>query len=85
MDARDLGRIVHLCIEKSGLGFQVFNAVNDNIVADIPTEAFLKTHAPGTPITRPMDDFEGSISNRKLREVLGFRQQYNWRAEPAGS
>ncbi len=26
IDARDLGQIVHLCLEKDGLGFQVFNA-----------------------------------------------------------
>ena len=29
IDARDLGQIVDLCIDKDGLGFQVFNAVND--------------------------------------------------------
>ncbi|TIP11135.1 NAD(P)-dependent oxidoreductase [Mesorhizobium sp.] len=79
MDARDLGQIVHLCIEKNGLGFQIFNAVNDNIVADAPTEEFLKKHAPGTPITRSMEEFEGPISNRKLRELLGFRQEHDWR------
>lgn len=85
MDARDLGQIVHLCIEKDGLGFQVFNAVNDNIVSDTPTAEFLKKHAPDTPITRSMGVFEGPISNRKLREVLGFRQEHDWRTRPAGS
>jgi nucleoside-diphosphate-sugar epimerase len=85
MDARDLGQIVHLCIEKDGLGFQVFNAVNDNIVADSPTEEFLKKHAPGTPITRSIDEFEGPISNRKLRELLGFRQEHDWRTKSAHS
>ena len=29
IDARDLAQIVHLCLQKDGLGFQVFNAVND--------------------------------------------------------
>ena len=84
MDARDLGQIVDLCIEKDGLGFQIFNAVNDNIVADTPTAEFLKKHAPDTPITRSMDVFEGPISNRKVREVLGFRQVHDWRS-PANS
>lgn len=82
MDARDLGQIVHLCIEKDGLGFQIFNAVNDNIVADVPTEEFLMKHAAGTPITRSMEEFEGPISNRKLRELLGFRQEHDWRTQP---
>jgi UDP-glucose 4-epimerase len=37
IDARDLAQIVHLCLQKNGLGFQVFNAVNDTITADGPT------------------------------------------------
>ena len=37
IDARDLGEIVHLAIQKDGLGFQVFNAVNDTITANKPT------------------------------------------------
>ncbi len=31
----DLGQIVDLAIRKDGLGFQVFNAVNDTITATI--------------------------------------------------
>lgn len=79
IDARDLGEIVHLCLEKDGLGFQVFNAVNDTITADMPTEAFLARHCPGVPLTRKMGEWEAPISNRKAREVLGFREQHNWR------
>jgi UDP-glucose 4-epimerase len=41
IDARDLAQIVHLCLQRDGLGFQVFNAVNDTITADQPTAAFL--------------------------------------------
>ena len=37
IDARDLGEIVRLCLEKDGLGFQVFNATNDTITLDMPT------------------------------------------------
>jgi UDP-glucose 4-epimerase len=79
IDARDLGEIVHLCLEKDGLGFQVFNAVNDTITADMPTEAFLARHCPGVPLTRRMGEWEAPISNRKAREVLSFREQHNWR------
>jgi UDP-glucose 4-epimerase len=79
IDARDLGQIVHLCVEKDGLGFQVFNAVNDTITANEPTEAFLARWAPGTPIARPMGEREAPISNRKAREVLGFREEHDWR------
>lgn len=79
IDARDLGQICHLCLEKDGLGFQVFNAVNDTITAREPSEAFLKRYAPGSPIKRDMEEFEAPISNRKIREVLGFKEAHNWR------
>ena len=81
IDARDLAQIVHLCLEKDGLGFQVFNATNDGITADQPTAEFLAKWCPGTPVTRPLSGFEAPLSNRKIRDVLGFRQQHDWRDE----
>ncbi len=79
IDARDLGQIVDLCLQKDGLGYQVFNAVNDTITADLPTADFLAKYCPDTPITRQMDPHEGPLSNRKIREVLGFKEAHNWR------
>jgi nucleoside-diphosphate-sugar epimerase len=79
IDARDLGEIVHLAIEKDGLGFQVFNAVNDTITATIPTREVLSRYCPGVPITRELGDTEAPLSNRKAREVLGFKEAHNWR------
>ena len=79
IDARDLGQIVDLCVRRDGLGFQVFNAVNDTITANEPTEAFLRRWCPGVPVTRPMGEFEAPLSNRKAREVLGFREEHDWR------
>jgi len=79
IDARDLGEIVHLCLLKDGLGFQAFNATNDTATLNEPTEAFLKKHFPDAPITRPMGEHEAPLSNRKAREVLGFREAHDWR------
>jgi nucleoside-diphosphate-sugar epimerase len=79
IDARDLGEIVHLALQKDGLGFQVFNAVNDTITATLPTREFLGRFSPGVPITRELGTFEAPLSNRKAREVLGFREAHNWR------
>lgn len=79
IDARDLGQIVDLAIRKDGLGFQVFNAVNDTITSNIPTQEFLTTHCPGVPIRRDLGEFEAPLSNRKAREVLGFREEHDWR------
>ncbi len=79
IDARDLAQIVHLCLERDGLGFDVFNAVNDTITAKEETAKFLKKYCPRTPHRREMKGFEGPLSNRKAREVLGFREEHNWR------
>ena len=79
IDARDLGEIVHLCLEKDGLGFQVFNATNDTATLDEPTTDFLKREFPHTPITRPLGEREAPLSNRKIREVLGFQESHYWR------
>ena len=79
IDARDLGEIVHLCLQKDGLGFQVFNAVNDSATLNEPTPAFLARSFPGAPITRTMGEREAPLSNRKAREVLGFKEAHDWR------
>jgi len=79
VDVRDLGQIVRLAIEKDGLGFQVWNAVNDTITADLPTPEFLARYSPGVPILRPLGPREAPISNRKIREQLGFREEHDWR------
>ncbi len=79
IDARDLGQIVHRGLETDGLGFQVFNAVNDTLTAREPTRDFLSRWAPGTPITGDLGEYEAPISNRKIREVLGFVEEHNWR------
>ncbi|MGZ3298495.1 MAG: NAD-dependent epimerase/dehydratase family protein [Asticcacaulis sp.] len=79
IDARDLGQIVDRCVETDGLGFQVFNAVNDHITALEPTRQFLGRWAPSTPITGELDGFAAPISNRKIRDLLGFREAHDWR------
>lgn len=79
IDARDLGQIVKLALEKDGLGFQVFNAVNDTITANMPTRQFLERYCPNSPIVGEVEGSEAPISNRKTREILGFREEHNWR------
>jgi nucleoside-diphosphate-sugar epimerase len=79
IDARDLGQICDLAIKKDKLGFQIFNATNDTITTTKPTKEFLKENAPNTPITRDMGEWEAPLSNRKIREVLGFKEEHDWR------
>jgi nucleoside-diphosphate-sugar epimerase len=79
IDARDLGQIVDLCLKKDGLGFQVFNAGNDHNGAVIPSRQLAELFFPQVPVTRELGEHEALFSNRKIREVLGFREQHNWR------
>lgn len=79
IDARDLGQICHLAVGKDGLGYQIFNATNDTITTTVPTREFLQGNEPGTKVTREMGEWEAPLSNRKSREVLGFREEHNWR------
>lgn len=79
IDARDLGQIVNLCLEKDDLGFQVFNAGNDHNGAIIPSKELAEQFFRGVPITRELEEHEALFSNRKIREMLGFKEQHNWR------
>ena len=79
IDARDLGQIVKLCIEKDGLGFQVFNAANDDTSAALPTKELLKRYYPNVPVKRELGEYQSLFSNRKIREVLGFKEEHPWR------
>ena len=79
IDARDLGQIVDLCLQKDGLGYQVFNAGNDHNGAIIPSKELAAQFFPGVPISRELEEHEALFSNRKIREVLGFQEQHNWR------
>lgn len=79
IDARDLGQIVDLCIQKDGLGFQVFNAGNDTNGMNISTAELLLRFFPGVPVTRELGENEALYSNRKIREVLGFSEEHDWR------
>ncbi|KAH7333235.1 hypothetical protein BKA65DRAFT_553581 [Rhexocercosporidium sp. MPI-PUGE-AT-0058] len=78
-DARDLGQMCDICLAKDGLGFQVFNATNDEITNWEGTEGFLRRMCPDTPFRRRMGEREAPMSNRKIKEMLGFREEHNWK------
>src|SRR5689334_14136667 len=79
VDARDLGEMTRLCIEKDGLGYQVFNAVNNETASNLPTRMLIERFYPKVPVKGSLDEYETLLSNRKAREVLGFRQKHSWR------
>ena len=79
IDARDLGQIVDLCLQRDGLGFQVFNATNDTNSVCQPNAELLARFFPNVPLSREIGPHESLLSNRKIKEMLGFREQHNWR------
>lgn len=85
IDARDLGQITLRAVEKDELGFQIFNAASDDTSSDLPTRELIDRFYPGVPLKRELGEFETLLSNRKAREVLGFRSEHGWRKYvPAG-
>jgi nucleoside-diphosphate-sugar epimerase len=79
IDARDLGQIVQRSIETDGLGFQVFNAVNDDTSSDLPTAELLRRYYPKVPVKGELAEFESLLSNKKTKAMLGFREAHSWR------
>lgn len=59
---------------------QVFNATNSTIsLPDTNTTEFLKQQCPNVEHWREMGADEAPLSNRKIREVLGFKEEHNWK------
>ncbi len=79
IDARDLGQIVDLALKKNGLGWQVFNACNDTNSVCQSNQELLARFFPKVPLSRPLGSHESLLSNRKIKTVLGFKEQHNWR------
>jgi nucleoside-diphosphate-sugar epimerase len=79
IDARDLGEICRLAIEKDGLGYQVFNAASGDTSSDLPTAELLSRFYPGVPVHGELAEYETLLSNKKTREILGFKQAHHWR------
>lgn len=78
IDARDLGQIVDRCLKTNGLGYQVFNAANDGHSVHLETETLVRRYYSTVPLTRVIGPHEGFLSNRKIRHVLGFREEHPW-------
>ena len=88
IDARDLGNFINCCIETDGLGYQVFNAVNDeNTLPDgkAQTIDWLRSFSPESEITdeEALSGVKAPISNEKAKRLLGFREEFSWRKERA--
>jgi hypothetical protein len=68
-----------LAVKKDGLGYQVFNAVNDDTSSGLPSRELIERYYPGVPVKGELGEYETLLSNRKAREMLGFRPKHGWR------
>lgn len=87
IDARDLGQIVDRCLATDGLGFEIFNAANDDHSVNLTTRELIARFYDGVPVAREMGEYESFYSNAKARRMLGFSQAHDWRqhiADPRG-
>ena len=79
IDARDLGQMVDLCINKNGLGFDVFNIANELNSVNISNEEIIKRFYPQVKIKRKIKDFEALYSSQKAKKLLGFHEKHSWK------
>ena len=79
IDARDLGHLVDCCLKTDGLGYQVFNASNDDSSVALSSAEVQARYYQGVPVKHEMSEHETFYSNRKAREMLGFDPQHGWR------
>jgi nucleoside-diphosphate-sugar epimerase len=81
IDARDLATAARLAVDTDGLGFEVMNVSADDVSSNLPTAQLLQRYYPGVPLKKTLGEFETLLSNDKIKRLLGFRQQYDWRSQ----
>ena len=79
IDARDLGQVVDLCLNKDGLGYEVFNVGNNNNSVNISNNEIINRFYKNIKIKKELNDDEPLFSNQKIKDVLGFKEQHNWK------
>ncbi|MGA7088031.1 MAG: NAD(P)-dependent oxidoreductase [Candidatus Dormiibacterota bacterium] len=83
VDARDVAQVVRLAVETDGLGFEVFNVAAGESASVEPIRSLVQRFYPNVPIREPLEEFGSLLSNRKAVSLLGFKQAYRWREQPA--
>ncbi len=46
---------------------------------NIPSAQIIAEYYPGVPAADDLGEYEALFGNRKIRSVLGFRQEHSWR------
>jgi len=78
VDARDGADAVALALEHARPGLEVYNVAAPDSGLTIPSAELADRWFPGTPVTKPLGEFESLMSTDKL-QALGFRAAHLWR------
>lgn len=77
IDARDLAAGCRLAIEKDGLGCEPVIIAADDTSSNLPTTELIKRFLPGvTEFKRPLTGRNALISNDRLKQLLGWKQEH---------
>jgi nucleoside-diphosphate-sugar epimerase len=80
IDTRDAATACRLAIEKDGLGVVSLNLAADNTSMNIKSKELMEQQFPEVKDFRePMDNYETLLSNKKAKELLGWKPVHNWR------
>ncbi len=77
IDVRDVASACQLAIETDGLGCQPIILAADDSSSDRPSAELIAKHLPGVnDLRQEFTGRESLLSNRRLRETLGWKQRY---------
>lgn len=79
IDARDLGHMVDCCLRTDGLGYEVFNVSNDDTSVDITSDQVIERFYQGVEVRGKMGLNETFFSNKKAKNLVGFKPAHSWR------
>ena len=79
IDARDLAQAIELCVLKDGLGYEVFNVTHDINSVSLKTKDIISQFFPNVELRRELKEYEAILSNKKIKEKLGFSPNHDWR------
>ena len=69
--------MVEKCLQKNGLGFQIFNVSNNNHSVNLSSEELMKLYYEDVPL-KQNDIPDSFYSNEKAKRLLGFKPMFDW-------
>ena len=57
----------------------MFNVGNDNNSVNISNDEIINRFYKNIKIKKELNDHEALFSNQKIKDILGFKEQHNWK------